>query len=39
MVNVLEIVDETILIQPTRFELNLSGRSCGVLERIKRYGF
>lgn len=39
MVNMFEIVDKTILVQLTRFELSLSGRSCGVLERVKRYGF
>lgn len=38
MVNLFEIVDKTILVQLTRFELSLLGRSC-VLERVKRYRF
>lgn len=38
MVNLLEIVDKTILVQLTRFELSLLERGCGVLERVKIYG-
>lgn len=39
MVNLLEIADKIILVQLTRFELSLLGRSCGVLGRDKVYGF